>query len=127
MDTALHPGDRNITDHPDNELARVADGGRFWEMWNFCVRDFVCAAKFIGESTKTRAQDKRDFGAQSGFGKNEICGSFGAFELGIKGFALNCAWLRARVVVDFSFEFGFAATVEHNHDSSRPNHAMEPW
>jgi hypothetical protein len=100
MDAALHPSDRNIPDHPDNEPARVADGGRFWEMWNFGVLDFCCAAKFIGESTKTRAQDKRDFGAQSSFGKNEFCGRFGAFEFGAVGLALGSAlWLRAHVVV----------------------------
>jgi hypothetical protein len=89
MDAALHPGDRDITDHPDNEPARVTDGGRFWEMRNFGVRDFCCAAKFIGESTKARTQDKRDFGAQSSFGKNEIYGSFGAFEFGAGGLALG--------------------------------------
>jgi hypothetical protein len=57
MDTALHPGDRNITDHPENEPARVADGGRFWEMWNFGVLDFCWAAKVIGEGTKAGAED----------------------------------------------------------------------
>jgi hypothetical protein len=69
-------------------------------MRNFGVRDSCCAAKFIGESTKARAQDKGDFGAQSGLGKNEICGSFGSFEFGFGGFALGRAlWLRAHVVV----------------------------
>ena len=83
MDAALHSGDGNFADCADDELACVADGGGVWEMRDFRVGDFGCVVEFVGESTEARAEDQRDFGAEIGFGKNEICGGFGAFEFGV--------------------------------------------
>src|SRR5712664_3172669 len=53
MDPALHPGHGNRSHFSDDELARMANGGRLRKVRNFRVGDFGGIGEFVRESAKT--------------------------------------------------------------------------
>jgi len=83
MDAALHPGHGNCSHFSDDELPRVANGGRLRKVWNFRVRNFRSAGKFISESAKARAQNQGNLGTVSGLRKNEVSRFARALELAV--------------------------------------------
>ena len=72
MDAALHPRNGNCSYFPDDELPRVANGGRLGEVRYFCVGDFGGISEFVRESAKAGTQNKRNLRPVSSLNKNEV-------------------------------------------------------
>ncbi len=72
MDAALHPCNGNCSHFSDDELPRVANGGRLREVRNFRVRNFGGISEFVRETAKAGTQDEGNLGTQLRLRKNEV-------------------------------------------------------
>jgi hypothetical protein len=52
------------------------------EVGNLGVWNLSGVGEFVGEGAEAGAKDEGDFGAERCFGKDELCGGFGAIEFG---------------------------------------------
>jgi hypothetical protein len=81
MDAALHPRNGNCSHFSDDELPRVANGGRLREAWNFRVGNFGGISEFVRETAKAGTQDEGNLGTQLRLRKNEVSRFSRALEL----------------------------------------------
>jgi len=84
MDSALHSGNGNCSHSSDDELPRVANGGRLRKMRNFRIGNFGGIGKFVRESAEAGTQNKRNLRPVSGLRKNEVSRSPRALVLAVR-------------------------------------------